>query len=80
MKTMLDIPFEHYSGLLAKCESSKTEYIILKNGIILPNGGRTGEQTSVAILCEPEEAKKIFDLAKHLYPEAVPHIHEYASE
>jgi hypothetical protein len=79
MKTLLEIPFEHYSALLARCSTSEIEYTILKNGIVLPDSKPGKQQTTVAIRCEPDQAKTILDLARRLYPEAVPYIQEFTS-
>ena len=79
MKKLLAIPSKYYSVLLARCSPSDVEYTILKKGVVLPNVTPDEQQTTVAITCEPDQAKAILDLAKRLYAEVVPYIQEFTS-
>jgi hypothetical protein len=74
IKLLLALPLEVYDGLLSKCSMMSREYLILKNGVIERDYQTTGEQLNVHILCEPQRAKFLLDLASLLFPAAVPHI------
>ena|SRR5688572_17489841 len=73
IKLLLALPLEVYDGLLSKCSVMSREYLILKNGVI-ERDPQTGEQLNVHILCEPQRAKFLLDLASLVFPAAVPHI------
>ena len=71
MKIFVDIPLDHYNGFVERCDASRPEYEILKNGVITRD---RQERRAVEILCEVQDAKMILDLASHIYPHAAPHL------
>jgi hypothetical protein len=79
VKTLVEMSFEHYDRLLAKCPATDREYQILKNGVIAPYGETGKSRRVVVLLCEKSEAKLVLDLARRLYPMATREIREYPS-
>lgn len=71
MRTLIEMPVEHYDLLLAECDIASREYSILKNGLVLRTDN-SGEKRVIEILCDKEEAEKLLDAASRLYPKAVP--------
>ena len=49
MKKFVDIPLDHYNGFVERCDASRPEYEILKNGVITRD---RQERRAVEILCE----------------------------
>jgi hypothetical protein len=76
MKILVDIPMDEYNNFLQKCDATRPEYEMLKNGIITQDQKKG---RAVEILCEVEDAKRILDLASEIYPHAVPHVQESIS-
>lgn len=73
MKILVDIPMDDYNNLLQKCEATRPEYEMLKNGIITEDREK---RRAVEILCDVDDAKMILDLASKVYPHAAPHVQE----
>lgn len=71
MKIFVDIPMDHYTGFVERCDASRPEFEILKNGMITRD---RQEMRAVEILCEVQDAKMILDLATQVYPHAAPHL------
>lgn len=53
MEMMVIIPMESYRAMLAKCDSTRPEYTLLRNGVVIRN--RDGSE-EVEILCDAAEA------------------------
>jgi hypothetical protein len=62
---------DHYNCFMERCDASRPEYEILKNGVITRD---RQEKRAVEILCELEDARMILDLAIQIYPHAAPHL------
>jgi hypothetical protein len=71
MEMMVVIPIDAYRAMLEKCDASRAEYALLKNGVIARNS-EGNEQ--LEIICGPEEAKQIVDFAATNCPELSPFI------
>ena len=76
MKTVVTVPVQSYNALLGRCLLASREYAILRNGVLSHGTGDASEVASVRILCEPEDAQRIFSLAARVYPAAVSYIAE----
>jgi hypothetical protein len=76
MKIFIDIPIDHYHNLLQRCGPAHPEYELLKNGVITRDREKC---PAVEILCEPEDARRILDLANAIYPNIAPHLEESIS-
>ena len=70
MKILVDIPIEAYNNFVQRCDASRPEYEILKNGMII----RARNEAGVEILCAIEDAQSLLDLANDIYPQAAPHV------
>jgi hypothetical protein len=71
MKAMIIIPMASYSNLIARCDVTRPEYLLLKNGVIENN------LREVHILCSDDKAKTIIEFVNQAAPEllsAVRHI------
>jgi hypothetical protein len=66
---MVVIPIEAYKAMLTKCDASRPEYALLKNGVIARNS-EGNEQ--VEIICGSEDAKQIVNFAATDCPELSP--------
>lgn len=79
MNVLVSVPIAPYQALLGRCLLASREYAVLKNSVInhVPTNRREGN--IVEILCEVDDAKLILDLAKRVYPTAVPYIEEAIS-
>jgi hypothetical protein len=71
MKVLVKIPMNHFDGLLKKCDLARPEYLILKNGVITRNNDDLG---IAEISCQLVSAKRLFELAVEIYPDAAPYI------
>ena len=76
MKILDDIPMHDYNMFLQKCEATRPEYELLKNGIITKDREK---RDAVEILCDVEDAKMILDLASQICPHAAAHVQESIS-
>jgi hypothetical protein len=76
MKILVDIPMNDYTNFLQRCDASRPEYEMLKNGIITQDREK---RPAVEILCDVEDAKMILNLASEVYPYAVAHVRECIS-
>jgi hypothetical protein len=72
---LLIIPMEWYGTLLSNCTVKLPEYRVLKNGILVL-GGETGDR--IEVLCDPEGAKLVMNLAGRVCAEAIPFIQQIA--
>jgi len=67
---------DEYNNLVQRCDPSRPEYEMLKNGLII----RDREQrTAVELLCDIDEATLLLDLARQMYPDAAVHVQERIS-
>jgi hypothetical protein len=69
----VDIPIDHYNGLLRKCEPWRGEFDILKNAVITHD--LDGEDTA-EFLCNTMQAELLRELAVRIYPLATLYIEE----
>jgi hypothetical protein len=69
----INIPIEHYEGLLVRCEAWRGEYDVLKNRAIVCDAE---DRSSMVITCEALQATMLLELASGVYPAAAPHIEE----
>jgi len=76
MKILIDFPMDDYNNFLQRCDATRPEYEMLKNGIITQDREK---RPAVEILCAVEDAKMILDLASEIYPHAVSHVQESIS-
>ena len=73
MKILIDIPMDDYNNFLQRCDATRPEYEMLRNGIMTRDREK---RPAVEILCDLEDAKMILHLAGEIYPHAVPRIQE----
>jgi hypothetical protein len=68
MKPLIEFSIEHWEALLKRAtEDSPLLYSRLKNA------AKTGAGT-IEVLCDPDEAEMLLQVAKHFCPDAVPEI------
>jgi hypothetical protein len=65
------ISIEAHTAMLRKCDDSRLEYALLKNGVITRNS-QCNEQ--VEIICSSREAKQIVDFVATDCPELSPSV------
>jgi hypothetical protein len=72
---MVVIAIEAYKAILMKCDASRPEYALLKNGVIARNsqGNEQGHE-QVEIICGYEEAKQVVDFVATDCPELSPSV------
>ena len=71
MKVLVRIPVNHWEGFLNQCDLARPEYLFLKNGVIR----RDKDDLEVAeISCQLVSARRLFELALEIYPDAAPYI------
>jgi hypothetical protein len=71
---LMRISAEHYDRFVAACDNKSPEYTILKNGCIVHDREAGYDHKMVEILCNREEATKLFEASTKLCPEAAPGI------
>jgi hypothetical protein len=76
VKIIVELNFNRYYRLLARCEMSSREYAIMKNSIVdyLPDQDRAA--ATVTIICEIGEARMLLNHANRFYPDATPDIEQ----
>jgi hypothetical protein len=76
MNVFISIPIALYQALLGRCLLASREYAIIKNSVInhVPTNVRDGN--IVEILCAIGDAELILNLAKRVYPAAIPYIED----
>jgi hypothetical protein len=67
MKPLVELPIEHYESLLKRASENSPLYFRLKNAIKTDTG-------TIAILCDPDEAEMLLQVAKHFWSNAMPQI------
>jgi hypothetical protein len=66
MKVLLLVPKVAYDRLLLSCEKQDPKYQLLRNGLL--ETGSNGVQ-QVRILCDPDKAQTILELARKTSPD-----------
>ena len=74
VKITVEIDYNRYYRLLARCEMSSRDYAIMKNSVVSTDGEHGQEHGMVTIVCEVGEAKMLLNHASRFYPDAVPNI------
>jgi hypothetical protein len=69
MEMMVVIPIEAYRAMVERCDPSRAEYALLKNGVVARS---TSGEERIEILCSTEQAKQIVDFAATDCPELSP--------
>jgi hypothetical protein len=67
MKLLIELSIDHYESLLKRATEDSPLYFRLKNAV-------KTEANTIAVLCDPDEAKMLLQVAKHFCPDAVPQI------
>ncbi len=76
MKTLIEMPREHYDIFAAELDITSREYSILKNNIA-GGGPETGpDRPNIEIVCDDEEAQLLLNAATRVFPAALPEIKE----
>jgi hypothetical protein len=71
MEIMVNIPMVSYEDMLKRCDPSRPEYELLKNGLVMRN--QEGHQ-EVRVLTDEDGAKQITDFAARACPEVLPSV------
>jgi hypothetical protein len=71
MKMVIELPLDHHDRFLEKCDPSRREYEILRNGRIVRRPKDGDYERIVEIPCEVSEAQMLLAIARRLYPDAV---------
>jgi len=76
VRALIRLPLEHYDGFIAQCDPSLPGLLTLYRGeyIRFPSADRYTR--TIEIDCPIVEAKRLLNLAKRVYPEAVPYIEQ----
>jgi hypothetical protein len=72
MKPLIEFSIEHWEALLERATEDSPLYSRLKNA------AKTGAGT-IEVLCDPDEAEMLLQVAKHFCPDAVPEIEKEIS-
>jgi hypothetical protein len=72
MKPLIELSIEHYEALLKRATEDSPLYSRLKNA------AKTGAGT-IEVLCDPDEAEMLLQVAKRFCPGAVPEIEKEIS-
>ena len=72
MKPLIEFSIEHWEALLKRATEDSPLYSRLKNA------AKTGAGT-IEVLCDPDEAEMLLQVAKHFCPDAVPKIEKEIS-
>jgi hypothetical protein len=76
MRTVIEMPREHYDIFAAELDITSREYSILKNNIAV-GGPETGPaRTTLEIICDDDEAELLLHAATRAFPAALPEIKE----
>ncbi|TMA93666.1 MAG: hypothetical protein E6J74_17700 [Deltaproteobacteria bacterium] len=74
MNIVIEMSLPVYDGFMDQCPPSHPEYETLKNGVIVRRSKGNRFERILEIHCSVERAKSLLDLAKQVYPDAVPDI------
>jgi hypothetical protein len=69
---VIEMALPIFDGFLDRCDPASKEYAILKNGIIVRRPKADHFERIAEIHCDVEQAKGLLDLARRVYPDAVP--------
>ncbi len=69
MKVWIEIPIDQYDQLRQACDEHSDEFRILMAACVVKRRTDGKSQRIVEILCDTEDVKKIFELAKRLSPD-----------
>jgi hypothetical protein len=67
MKPLIELSTEQYAALLKRASEASPLYFWLKNAV-------KPQPNTIAVLCDPDEAEMLLQVAKHFCPDAVPEI------
>lgn len=65
MKPLIELSIEQYESLLKRASENSPLYFRLKNAV-------KTQANAIAVLCNPDEAEMLLQVAKHFRPDAVP--------
>jgi len=74
MRVLIEIPMERYDAFLGVCDPSWEEFSILQRGEFVRRSNGDRHLRIMQIDCHVYHAKRLLELAKRIYPEAVPDI------
>ena len=74
MNVLVSIPIAVHQAFLGRCLLASREYAVLKNALIRREPTNAPESNMVEILCAPDDAERLLDLARQVYPQAIPYI------
>jgi hypothetical protein len=71
---VIEMSLPIYDGFIDRCDPASKEYAILKNSSITRRPKADHFDRLAEIHCDVEQAKWLLDLARRVYPDAVPDI------
>jgi hypothetical protein len=74
VKVVIELSLGLYDGFVDKCDPTSREYVLLKNGIVIRRPKADHFERIMEVHCDFQEAKELLDLARRIYPDAVPDI------
>jgi hypothetical protein len=72
MKPLIEFSIEHWEALLKRATEDSPLYSRLKNAAKTEAG-------TIEVLCDPDEAQMLLQVARHFCPDAVPEIEKEIS-
>jgi hypothetical protein len=76
VKILVEMNFNRYYRLLAKCEMSSREYALMKNSVLNHAPEHAQDNGTFTIVCEMGEAKMLLNHANRFYPDAITDIEQ----
>jgi hypothetical protein len=74
VKVVIEMSLPLYDRFVDRFNSTSKEYAVLKNGIIIRREREDHYERILEIYCDVEEAKGLLNLARNVFPDAVPEI------
>lgn len=74
VKVLIEMSLPRYDRFVDRCDPASREYALLKNGVIVRRPKQDHFERIVEIQCTLDEAQTVLDVAKQIYPDAVPDI------
>jgi hypothetical protein len=74
VKVVIEMSLLLYDRFVDQCNPASKEYALVKNGIIVQRGKDNHYERILEIYCDVEEAKGLLNLARNMFPDAVPEI------
>jgi hypothetical protein len=71
---IIEMSLPQYDSFLDRCDPSSRDYVVLKSGTIIRRPKHDHFERVMEIRCSVAEAKGLLDLARQVYPGAVPDI------